>query len=167
MKRMFCVLVALALLLPVVACEPPDDATIAKVITSATSVAFTQILAKNPKLEEGFYMYATLSKKAVVDHEVDAELAKAIFSDILEQCKDLDKDAKTQLVALFSTILPLIEIPEEGYLNERTEKFFIAFLDGIINTIETRRALAEPEPDPVRMWDAKPWLFKETLNGLV
>lgn len=166
LKKVSCLTGILLLMACIFACEPPEDATIAKVITSATSVAFTQILQKNPAIEDDIYMYAVLNKQVIVERTLNAELAKAIFNDVLQSCKNLDAEDKELLITLFSTILPLIEIPPEGALNERTRGFMVAFLDGIINVVETKRAMqCERKPYP-GMWETKAWIFMEALNGL-
>lgn len=166
LKKIICLTGTIVLLSCIFACKPPDDDIIAKVITSATSVAFTQIFQKNPAIEEDVYMYAVLNRQAIVDRTINAELAKAIFNDVIQACKGLDSDDKELMIAMFSTILPLIEIPKDGMLSERTRKFMVAFLDGIINVVETKRALdCTCEPKPLT-YGVKVWLFMEATNGL-
>jgi len=166
LKKLSCVAVVLLLMAVIPACEPPDDETVAKVITSATSVAFSQILECNPQIEETLYMYAIMQKQAIVERTINAELANAIFNKVIESCPDLDADDKQRLVMLFSTILPMIEIPEEGMLSERSRKFMVAFLDGIINVIEMNRAIEGSGTNDTTMMEPKVQFLMETLNGL-
>lgn len=166
LKKFSYVTVVLLLLASIFACEPPDDETVAKVITSATTVAFSQILAKNPQIEDQLYMYAIFQRQAIVEKTVNAELADKIFKSIIESCKDLDENDKQQMITLFSTILPMIEIPPEGTLSPRTEKFMVAFLDGIISVVETRKAIDGCECPEIPSTDGRVQLLMETLDGL-
>lgn len=152
MRRIALGIICLFLFVGIFACEIDDD-TISSVIQSTTSVAFTRILDNNPDLTDTFYVYAVLNKKMVIEREIDQELARGIVSDILMKAKDLEDSDRELVLTLFNTILPLIQLPEEGVLKERQKKFFVAFLNGMIQACETRRALEDPPAPPPVKWE--------------
>jgi len=143
------------------ACDPPSNEVIATVIQSASAVAFDRIIENNPELEDTFYVFAKLNKQIMVDRVVDAELAKRLMTDVLTDFQGLDADAQIIILTLFNTIVPLIELPDEGIIKEPQKMFLIAFYDGIIQAIDMKRALREPVVPPVR-WEV--WLFIETIK---
>lgn len=144
-------------------CEEIDVTTVAKIIKGATSVAFTTILDKNPEFEDTFYAFAQLNKRIMIDREVDTELATRLMTDVLANFDKLDEDAKLIILTLFNTIIPMINLPDEGVVKEPQKTYLIAFYDGIIQAVETRRMLIEPEVPPVA-WEV--WLFIETLKNI-
>jgi len=145
------------------ACEPPSNDTIATAIQSATSVAFDRIITNNPELEETLYTFAVLNKRIMIDREVDAELAKRLMTDVLSDFKNLDEDAQVIILTLFNTVLPLIQLPEKGIIEEPQKMFLIAFYDGIIQAVEMKVMLREPVVPPVS-WEV--WLFIESLKNM-
>lgn len=161
--------VLVALMIPVfvllaTACEPPDDATIAKVIKAATAVSFEKIIDNNPELEDVFYRFAILNRQIIIDREIDVETAKRLMTDVLVNFKDLDPETQGIIVSLFNTIIPLIELPDEGVLQEPQRTFVIAFYEGIIQAVETRKAIIGEEEEPPIEWEV--YLFSETLRRL-
>ena len=144
-------------------CEEPDTVTIAKIIKATTSVAFDRIINNNPELEDTFYAFAQLNKQIMIDREVNVELAKQLMTDVLGNFPNLDDDAQMIILVLFNTIIPLIELPEEGIIQEPQKTFLIAFYDGIIQAVETKRATREDVVPPIS-WET--WLFGETLERL-
>lgn len=144
-------------------CEEIDVEMVAKIVKGATSVAFTTILDKNPKFEDTFYAFAQLNKRIMIDREVDVELATRLMTDVLGSFDELDENAKLIILTLFNTILPMINLPEQGVVQEPQRTYLIAFYDGIIQAVKTRRMLREPEVSPVS-WEV--WLFTETLKNL-
>ena len=144
-------------------CEPPSNETIATVIQGASAVAFDRIINSNPELEGTFYAFAVLNKQIMVDRTVNAELAKRLMTDVLVNFKNLDEDAQMIIVTLFNTILPLIELPDEGVIKEPQKMFLIAFYDGIIQAVEMKRALRDNVVPPIS-WEV--WLHMETLKNL-
>jgi hypothetical protein len=166
-RKVLPVLIALVLIVPMIACEPPTDEQIATVIRSATNVAITQLLEKNPELEDTLYVYALLNKEIILDRTINADLAKKMMGDILMQCKDMDDDDQQLILMLFNTILPLINLPEQGALDDQKEMFLLAFLNGIIDVVENIKALRGPPPAPPVEWEVNQvWFLKEVLNGI-
>lgn len=158
-----------ALMIPVfvllaTACEPPDNETIAKVIKAATAVSFEKIIDNNPELEDVFHRFAILNRQIIIDREIDVETAKRLMTDVLVNFKDLDPEAQSIILSLFNTIIPLIELPDEGVLQEPQKTFVIAFYNGIIQAVETRKAIKADEPEPTLSWEVH--LFSETLRRL-
>jgi hypothetical protein len=165
-RKILPVLLALVLCVPMFACEPPSDATIAAVIESASGVAFTQILNNNEELLPTFRVYALLNKQIIEERTINAELANKMLQDVLMQCKDLDPDDVNLVLTLFNTILPLIQLPEEGVLEERQELFMLAFLNGMITACDNKLATMDPPSPPPVSWEVESWFLKEILNGL-
>jgi len=165
-RKILPVLLAMVLCVPLVACEPPTDEQIATVIRSATNVCITQVLEKNPELESTFYVYAVLNKEIIVDRTINADLAKKMVQDILMECKGLDPEDTQLVLMLFNTILPLINLPEQGALDDQKEMFLLAFLNGIIDVVENRQALRGPPPPKPLEWEVRCWFLKEVLNEL-
>jgi len=166
LRKILPVLLALVLCVPMFACEPPSDETIAAVIQSATGVAMTQILAKNPELLPTFRVYALLNKQIIEERIINAELANKMVTDLLMTCKELDPDDVNLVLTLFNTILPLIQLPEQGMLDERQEMFMLAFLNGVLTACDNKLAITEPTPPPPVSWEVETWFLRETLNGL-
>ena len=144
-------------------CEEIDVATVAKIIKGATSVAFTTILDKNPEFEDTFYAFAQLNKRIMIDREVDAQLATRLMTDVLANFDELDEDAKLIILTLFNTIIPMIDLPEAGVVKEPQKTYLIAFYNGIIQAVETKRAFREDVIPPIS-WEV--WLFMQTLDRL-
>lgn len=166
MRKVFPILLALLLFVPLTACEPPTDEQLATVIRSATNVCMTQVLDKNPDLESTFYVYALLNKEIITDRTINAEYATKMVQDILMECRRLDPEDTQLVLLLFNTILPLINLPEQGALDDQKEMFLLAFLDGIIDVVETRQALRGPPPPKPLEWEVQSWFLKEVLNEL-
>jgi hypothetical protein len=145
------------------ACDPPSNEVIATVIQSASAVAFDRIINSNPELEDTFYAFAVLNKQIMVDRTVNAELAKRLMTDVLANFEDLDEDAQMIIVTLFNTVLPLIELPDEGVIKEPQKMFLIAFYDGIIQAVDMKRAIRDSVVPPIS-WEV--WLYVETLNSM-
>jgi hypothetical protein len=76
-------------------------------------------LNNNEELLPTFRVYALLNKQIIEERTINAELANKMLQDVLMQCKDLDPDDVNLVLTLFNTILPLIQLPEEGVLDER------------------------------------------------
>lgn len=165
-RKILPVILALVLCVPMFACEPPSDETIAAVIESASGVAFTQVLNNNPELLPTFRVYALLNKQIIEERTINVELANKMLQDVLMQCRDLDPDDVNLVLTLFNTILPLIQLPEEGVLSEQQELFMLAFLNGIITACDNKLATMDPPPSPPVSWEVESWFLKEILNGL-
>ncbi len=144
-------------------CEEIDVKMVAKIIKGATSVAFTTILDKNPEFEDTFYAFAQLNKRIMIDREVDTELATRLMTDVLANFDELDENAKIIILTLFNTIIPMIDLPEEGVIKEPQKTYLIAFYNGIIQAVETKRMLREPVVPPIS-WEV--WLFINTLKNI-
>ncbi len=136
-------------------CEPETD-TVVMIIKSATSIAFDRVLVNNPDLEDTFYAFAKLNKGIIIEGEVDADIAKRLMTDILISFDDLDDDYKTIILTLFNTIIPMIELPDEGPIKEPQKSFIIAFFDGIMQAVEMRREFKDTVIPPVS-WEV--WSF--------
>ena len=154
----------LAFCVGIFACEEPDPETVAKIIKSATTVAFGKVLDNNPELTDTFLVFALINKEIIIERTIDPEKAKELMYDILEFCRDMEEEDQQLVLTLFNTILPLIELPEEGLLKEPQRTYMISFFSGIQMAAENKRAIEGPEEPPPVSWEV--WLREETKKHM-
>jgi hypothetical protein len=141
-------LIALFVILSILflpSCEGPDPEDVAKVIEQATAIAYNEVIHKNPDLEEPIAEMAYFSLAVLEDGKIDAMKAREMLNGALTNFSCLDADEKRIIVDMFSIVIPLIDLPREGVLNDTQLMFVKSFFQGIVNAVELKEQLETDE----------------------
>lgn len=144
-KYLLASLLALALLFTP-ACEEPDPEDVCRVINQVTAVAYNEVVAKNPELEEPLKVLAVTSVKVIRDREtLDAVETKKLLYSALSNFSSLEEDDKRIIVDMFAIVIPMLEIPREGILGDKQKLYVICFFEGILQAVEIKEELKTDE----------------------
>lgn len=143
-KSIMAVIMALLLVL-MSACEPPDPEDIATVIEQASAIAYNEVVHKNPDMEQPLKEIAVLSLDILEGGSIDVVKAKSMLYSALDCFNCLDDDDKRIIVDMFSIIVPLINLPKEGIVEDDQLLFMKAFFRGILNAVELKEELETDE----------------------
>lgn len=145
MKKILLALMLILALIFTPACEPPDPEDVCKVINQASAVAYNEVLHRKPELEKPLSDLAYSAIGILGGESIDVVKAKELIYNMLSHFSSLEEDEKRIIVDMFAIVIPLLELPREGALGERTTYFTMCFFEGVINCCELREELKTDE----------------------
>ena len=149
-KSILVILITLAMIF-LSACEPPDPEDVAKVIEQVSAVAYNEVVYQHPEMEETLKTIAQVSLDTLNGKQIDVVEAKSLLYGALDCFNCLDADDKRIIVDMFSIIVPLISLPQEGAVKEPQTMFMKAFFQGILNAVEIRENMPTDEEITIKL----------------
>jgi hypothetical protein len=143
-KRSLMIVLLLLFAFGLPACDEDDYDTVAKLIEQTSAVAYNEVVAKNPDMEKPLGDLARFSIQMIDSQPIDVLQAKKLLYSALNGFTTLDESDKRIIVDMFSIVIPLIDLPQDGTLQKPQRMFVRAFFQGVLNAVEIKEELKTP-----------------------